>query len=342
VDKQPSKQYWKRLKNQIIYEAEKPHRQELILKYLLKKWPRLGPNKQVAETFLEEIDNPLRYSQVDIYTILQHCLSFKDPPIYQGDAYTIYSERYLEEQVVPVLVKEAKKLDSYFPEGNIITVKSAINMGIKAPIFRCMLLDCEGEKRIHLYSPKNMEHHLNTKHNSFFEQIVAEHDKVWVYLKKDMNLFDDDKCKDQKSQETCQNEHRSIECKRKHEEINNGNKHQEKRPQTNSNQLQKSQETSHNEHSRFIEHKRKHEGINNGNRHQGKRPQTNNQLQKSQETCQNEHRSIKRKRKHEGINNGNEHQEKRPRTNNRFQKSQEVYQSEWRSVKSYYKKITRV
>ncbi|CAJ0877392.1 6031_t:CDS:2 [Entrophospora sp. SA101] len=58
-----------------------------------------------------------------------------------------------------------------------------------------------------------------------------------------INLFgDDDKCKDQKSQETCQNEHRSIEHKRKHKGINNGNKHQEKRPQTN-NQLQKSQET---------------------------------------------------------------------------------------------------
>ncbi|CAH1762547.1 11582_t:CDS:1, partial [Entrophospora sp. SA101] len=259
--------------------------------------------------------------------------------------------------------------------------KSAIVMGIKAPIFRCMLLDCEGEKRTHLYSPKNMEHHLNTKHNSFFEQIVAEHDKVWVCLKKDMTLFgDDDKCKDQKSQETSQNEHRSIERKRKHEGINNGNKHQEKRPRTNNNQLQKSQnehsgsiehkskheginngnrhqekrpqtnnnqfqksqETSQNEHNRSIEHKRKHEGINNGNRHQEKRPQTNNQLQKSQEKCQNEHRSIECKRKCEEINNGNEHQEKRPRTNNRFQKSQEVYQSEWRSVKSYYKKFTRV
>ncbi|CAJ0838541.1 6366_t:CDS:1, partial [Entrophospora sp. SA101] len=229
-----------------------------------------------------------------------------DPPIYQDDAYTIYSERYLEEQVVPVLVKEAKKLYSYFSEGNIITIKSAIIIGIKAPIFICMLLDCQGEEHIHHYSPEDIEHHLNTKHTSFFEQIMAEHDKVWVCL----NLFDDDKCKDQISQEMCQKEHRSIQYKRKHELINNGNKHQEKGPQTN-NQFQKSQETCQNEHSRSIEHKREHEGINDGNRNQEKGPQTNNQLQKSQETCQNEHRSIERKRKWEGINNGNEYQKKR-------------------------------
>ena len=68
---------------QIIYEAEKPYRQLLILKHMLKKWPHVGPNKQVAKTFLEEIDNPLRYSQVDLYTILQHCHSYKDPLIYQ-------------------------------------------------------------------------------------------------------------------------------------------------------------------------------------------------------------------------------------------------------------------
>ncbi|CAH1759314.1 14926_t:CDS:2 [Entrophospora sp. SA101] len=145
-------------------------------------------------------------------------------------------------------------------------------MGIKAPIFICMLLYCKGEEHTHHYSPEDMEHHLNTKHTSFFEQIVAEHDKVWVCL----NLFG----------------------------INNGNKHQEKGLQTN-NQFQRSQETCQNEHSRSIEHKREHEGINNGNKHQEKRPQTNNQLQKSQETCQNEHRSIERKRKCEGINNGN-------------------------------------
>ncbi|CAH1759867.1 6952_t:CDS:1, partial [Entrophospora sp. SA101] len=137
---------------------------------------------------------------------------------------------------------------------------------------------CEGEENIHHYSPEDIEHHLNTKYTSFFEQIVAEHNKVWVCL----NLFgDDDKCKDQISQETCQNEHRSIEHKRKHEGINNGNKHQEEELQTN-NQFQKLQETCQNEHSRSIEHKREHEGINNGNRHQEKRPQTNNQLQKSQ------------------------------------------------------------
>ncbi|CAH1760954.1 11608_t:CDS:2 [Entrophospora sp. SA101] len=46
--------------------------------------------------------------------------------------------------------------------------------------------------------------------------------------------------------------------------------------------------------------------------------------QKSQETCQNEHRSIEHKRKHKGINNGNKHQEKRPQTNNQLQKSQET------------------
>ncbi|CAH1766619.1 15787_t:CDS:1 [Entrophospora sp. SA101] len=143
-------------------------------------------------------------------------------------------------------------------------------MGIKAPIFSCMLLDC-GEKHIHHYSPKDMEHHLNTKHTSFFEQIMAEHDKVRVCLEENINLFgDDDKCKDQKSQETCQNEH-----------------------------------------SRSIEHQIKHEGINNGNEHQEKRPQTNNQLQKPQETYQNEHRSIEHKRKHEEINNGNGHKKKR-------------------------------
>ena len=85
---------------------------------------------------------------------------------------------------MPALVKEAKNLEPYFPEGNIITVKSAIIMGIKAPIFRCMLLNCEGEEPTHFYSPKDMEHHLNTKHTSFFEQIVAEHDKVQVDLEK--------------------------------------------------------------------------------------------------------------------------------------------------------------
>src|SRR6185369_6617799 len=41
VDKQPPKEYWKRLKSQIIYEAEKPYRQLLILKHMLKKWPRV-------------------------------------------------------------------------------------------------------------------------------------------------------------------------------------------------------------------------------------------------------------------------------------------------------------
>ena len=61
-----------------------------------------------------------------------------------------------------------------------------------------MLLDCEGEEHIHNYSPKDMEHHLNTKHTSFFEQIVAEHDKVRVCLEENINLFgDDDKCKDE-------------------------------------------------------------------------------------------------------------------------------------------------
>ncbi|CAJ0880811.1 1951_t:CDS:2 [Entrophospora sp. SA101] len=29
------------LKHQIIYEAERPHRQKVILKYILKKWPHL-------------------------------------------------------------------------------------------------------------------------------------------------------------------------------------------------------------------------------------------------------------------------------------------------------------
>src|SRR5688572_22194015 len=99
--------------------------------------------------FLEEIGNPLRYSKVDHYTILQHCGSYKDPPIYQGDAYTIYSERYLDEEVVPALEKETKELGPYpyFPEGNVITIKSAITIGIKAPIFRCMLsLNCQEEE----------------------------------------------------------------------------------------------------------------------------------------------------------------------------------------------------
>ncbi|CAJ0827522.1 3752_t:CDS:2 [Entrophospora sp. SA101] len=216
VDKKSPKEYWGRLKHQMIYKAEKPCQQELILKHMLKKWPCVGPKKQVAETFLEEIDNPLkgrtkvvgetssnfkkriqsptaddlkilvlpslsnsstifenvdleippdlykwtqdlihvatkhcriedhrskalrerllqklacdgplRHSQVDLYMVLQHCRSYKDPPIYQGGAYTIYSERYLKDQVVPVLVK---KLDPYFPEGNIIMIKSAIIM----------------------------------------------------------------------------------------------------------------------------------------------------------------------------------------------------------------------
>ena len=48
--------------------------------------------------------------------------SYQDPPLYQGDPYTIYSEEYLEEQVVPMLVKETKKFGPYFPKGNIITM----------------------------------------------------------------------------------------------------------------------------------------------------------------------------------------------------------------------------
>ncbi|CAH1770105.1 10531_t:CDS:1, partial [Entrophospora sp. SA101] len=78
------------------------------------------------------------------------------------------------------------------------------------------------EECIRHYSPKDMENHLNTKHTSFFEQTMAEHNKVWV-CEENINLFvDDDKCKDQKSQETCQNEHsRSIKHKRKYEGINN-------------------------------------------------------------------------------------------------------------------------
>src|SRR6185369_16427847 len=41
IDKQPRKDYWKRLKSQIICEAERPFRREIILKHLLQKWPRL-------------------------------------------------------------------------------------------------------------------------------------------------------------------------------------------------------------------------------------------------------------------------------------------------------------
>ncbi|CAH1767677.1 6461_t:CDS:1, partial [Entrophospora sp. SA101] len=54
------------------------------------------------------------------------------------------------------------------------------------PIFRCMSsLNCQEEK--YLYSPKDIEHHLNIKHTTSVEQAVPEHDKVWVY---EGNLFD--------------------------------------------------------------------------------------------------------------------------------------------------------
>ncbi|CAH1756570.1 3636_t:CDS:2 [Entrophospora sp. SA101] len=62
-------------------------------------------------------------------------------------------------------------------------------MGIKAPIFRCMAsLNCQEEE--YLYSPKDIEHHLNTKHTTFVEQAVPEHDKIWVYVRNSTNLFD--------------------------------------------------------------------------------------------------------------------------------------------------------
>ncbi|CAJ0863392.1 835_t:CDS:2 [Entrophospora sp. SA101] len=82
--------------------------------------PCVGSKKQVAGTSLEAINNPLRYSQVNLYTILQHCHSYKDPPLYRGNPYTIYNERYLEEHVVLELVKEAKKLDPYFPKEKLL------------------------------------------------------------------------------------------------------------------------------------------------------------------------------------------------------------------------------
>ncbi|CAH1768850.1 14184_t:CDS:1, partial [Entrophospora sp. SA101] len=45
------------------------------------------------------------------------------------------------------------------------------------PIFRCMAsLNCQEEE--YLYSPKDIEHHLNTKHTTFVEQAVSEHDKI--------------------------------------------------------------------------------------------------------------------------------------------------------------------
>ena|SRR5947208_1729334 len=116
-------------------------------------------------------------------------------------------------------------------------------MGVKAPIFRCMLLNCKGEEPIHLYSPKDIEHHLNTKHASLFKQNVAEHDKVQVF-RKIYNLFDNDKCKNQVDNynhistipPTRINNNKSIGCKRRHEETNDDNKineYQRKRYRTN-------------------------------------------------------------------------------------------------------------
>jgi len=81
--------------------------------------------------------------------------------------------------IVPRLVKETRDLDS-LPDGNIITIKSVILMGINAPI--CY--------QIIFYSPKNMIHHLKEKHNLSFEPAC---DKIQVYFDDPTRLFDNNK-----------------------------------------------------------------------------------------------------------------------------------------------------
>ncbi|CAJ0898619.1 13201_t:CDS:1 [Entrophospora sp. SA101] len=96
-DGEPIKNYWKGFKNQIIYEAQKPHRRDTILNYIIR-WRKNGP----------ECDNPLRDPDVNISDILQKCQSFKDPPLYNNNPYTVYSDNFIKAFLLPKLIQEAK------------------------------------------------------------------------------------------------------------------------------------------------------------------------------------------------------------------------------------------
>ncbi|CAJ0747233.1 7089_t:CDS:2, partial [Entrophospora sp. SA101] len=61
-------------------------------------WRKNGP----------ECDNPLRDPDVNISDILQKCQSFKDPPLYNNNPYTVYSDNFIKAFLLPKLIQEAK------------------------------------------------------------------------------------------------------------------------------------------------------------------------------------------------------------------------------------------
>jgi hypothetical protein len=175
-----SNRIWDNIKREIILEAERPRRQKIIHRFVVEKYPRVGPKAMTIDYYPEEIRNPLKYASVDPLLILLRCPSYRSPLLLNDNPKTVYDKKFLNMYLLPRLEEEARQLNP-FPKGNIITISTAILMRIDKPIFRCILPSCQNNRIS--YKPEMMESHLKSqKHNTLFEHILPEKDQVMVYI----------------------------------------------------------------------------------------------------------------------------------------------------------------